>query len=123
MELTVTGEVWEWRGPAPFHFVTLSPEEAEAVSAIAAGVTYGWGMIPVEGRIGSTGFTTSLWPKNGSYVIPVKDAVRSAEQIELGDVVTVELRVTQPRSRSRRAGRTRSESQSRTPGRSRPTAP
>jgi len=105
MEFTVTGEVWEWRGPAPFHFVSLSPEEADAIRDIAAGVTYGWGMIPVEGRVGNTSFTTSLWPKDGTYVIPLKDAVRAAEEVELGDVVTVSLRVTEPRSRTRGRGR------------------
>ena len=55
-------------------------------------------MIPVAGTLGSTLFTTSLWPKDGSYVVPLKDAVRRAEDVELGDVVTVQLRVT-PRDR------------------------
>ena len=44
-----------------------------------------------EGRLGGTSFTTSLFPKDGTYLIPLKDAVRRAEGIELGDVVTVAL--------------------------------
>jgi Domain of unknown function (DUF1905) len=99
MELTVSGEVWWWHGPAPFHFVTVSDTDAEELKAISPDVSYGWGMIPVAGTLGGTSFTTSLWPKNGSYVVPLKDAVRAAEDVELGDVVTVELRVTPRRVR------------------------
>ena len=56
-------------------------------------VTYGWGMIPVRGRIGDTDFTTSLWPKDGAYVVPVKTRVRKAEAIDVGDTVTVRLTI------------------------------
>ena len=99
MELTVTGEVWHWRGPAPYHFVTLDEEAAADVKEIATRVSYGWGMIPVNGRVGRTSFTTSLWPKDGSYVVPLKDAVRAKEGIELGDDVTVHLTVQQRKQR------------------------
>ena len=93
MDLAVTGVVWEWRGPAPFHFVSVPPEQAEVIADVAADVTYGWGMIPVAGRVGATRFTTSLWPKDGAYVIPLKDAVRRAEHVGLGDMVTVHLHI------------------------------
>lgn len=93
VDVVVTGEVWEWRGPAPYHFVTVPPHQAEVIADVAADVTYGWGMIPVAGRVGATRFTTSLWPKAGAYVIPLKDAVRRAEGIALGDVVSVELHI------------------------------
>jgi hypothetical protein len=56
-------------------------------------VTYGWGMIPAELRIGSTHWTTSLFPKNGGYVVPLKDKVRNAEGIAVGDTVTINLAV------------------------------
>ena len=56
-------------------------------------VTYGWGMIPVEAGIGSIRWTTSLWPKDGLYILPVKTWVRRTGGLELGDVVTVQLSV------------------------------
>jgi hypothetical protein len=56
-------------------------------------VTYGWGMIPVRARIGATEWTTSLFPKEGRYVVPVKDAVRRAEELDEGDTVVVRLTV------------------------------
>lgn len=93
LELEVTGEVWEWRGPAPYYFVTVPDEESAQIKQVAAGVTYGWGMVPVRGLAGETVFETSLWPKDGRYVVPLKDAVRDAEGIDEGDVVTVRLTV------------------------------
>lgn len=93
MDLEVTGEVWWWRGPAPYHFVTVPDDESAELDLAAQAVTYGWGMIPVACTLGSTRWTTSLWPKDGRYVVPLKDKVRKAEGAELGDVVTVHLHV------------------------------
>ena len=91
MRMSVTGSVFEWRGPSPYHFVALSPEQAADLDEIARSVTYGWGMIPVTGRIGGTTFETSLWRKEGTYYVPLKDAVRRAEGIAIGTMVTVAL--------------------------------
>ncbi len=93
MELEFSGVVWHWRGPSPYHFVSVPDEECGALEAVSPQVSYGWGMIPVAGRVGGTSFTTALWPKDGGYVVPLKDAVRRAEDIELDDVVTVRLTV------------------------------
>ncbi len=93
MVLEFRGEIWFWRGPAPWHFVTVPDEQCAELEAIARGVTYGWGCIPVTALIGRTSFQTSLIPKDGLYVVPVKARVRSAERIELGDTVSVRLSV------------------------------
>ena len=86
-----SGEVWYWRGPAPFHFITVPDHQSQDIKDISGFVTYGWGMIPAKVRIGRTEWTTALWPKNGLYVVPIKDAVRNAETLELGDKVAVQL--------------------------------
>ena len=91
MDFEFSAEVWSWRGPAPFHFVTVPADESAQLQAASASVTYGWGMIPVEVRLGNTTWTTSLFAKDGGYVVPLKNAVRAAERIDLGDVVTVRL--------------------------------
>ncbi len=91
MNFTFTASVWEWRGPAPYHFVSVPVEIAQEIKELASAVTYGWGMIPVAGKIGNTSFTTSLWAKNGTYAVPLKDSVRKAEGISLDDTVSVEL--------------------------------
>ena len=54
MEFAFSAEIWHWRGPAPFHFVTVPEEQAADIQALASDVTYGWGMIPVRAQIGGT---------------------------------------------------------------------
>lgn len=92
MELEFTGEVWQWRGPAPYYFVTVPEDESQALHDVAH-VSYGWGMIPVTARLGGTEWTTSLWPKDGGYVVPLKDFVRRAEDVQEGDTVSLGLDV------------------------------
>ena len=91
MDLEFSGELWFWRGPAPWHFVTVTEGECRELEAASAIVSYGWGMIPVTAQIGGTSWRTSLWPKDGRHVVPVKAWVRKAEGLELGDTVTVRL--------------------------------
>jgi|ERR1700733_6076496 len=93
MELEFSGLMWFWKGPAPWHFITVPDEECADLEAASAFVTYGWGMIPVTARIGATGWKTSLFPKDGRYIVPVKASVRKAEELEIGDSVTVRLSI------------------------------
>lgn len=89
-----SGVVWYWRGPAPFYFITVPEDRAFDIKEVSSLVTYGWGMIPAEVRIGDTLWTTALWPKDGLYVVPLKDKIRKAENISEGDEVTVKLTLT-----------------------------
>lgn len=91
MRIEFVGKVFAWRGPAPFFFVALPAEESGEVRSIASAVTYGWGMIPVRVRIGGTAWRTSLFPKDGRYLVPLKVAVRKAEAIGEGDEVAVRV--------------------------------
>lgn len=93
MTLAFSGEVWFWRGPAPFYFVTVPQEPSRQLLEIMTSVTYGWGMIPVNARIGGTEWYTALWPKDGGYILPLKAAIRKAEKIEEGEVVSAEIDV------------------------------
>lgn len=93
MELEFSGRIWYWRGPSPFHFVTVPEAESGQIQAMAAVVSYGWGMIPVTARLGSTVWTTSLFAKDGGYVVPVKAVVRRAEQVEVDQNVTLRLTI------------------------------
>ncbi len=91
MRLNFSGEIWFWRGPSPFHFVTVPRDESSELLAVSALLTYGWGVIPVSARIGNTSWETSLSPKNGGYIVPLKASVREAEGLTLGDTVEVVL--------------------------------
>ncbi len=93
MLLTFSGVVFEWRGPAPFYFVAVPDVEAGQIREIATMVTYGWGVIPATVTIGDTSVTTSLFPKDGGYVVPIKNALRLPEKLAAGDSVHVSLSI------------------------------
>ena len=92
-ELSFSGEMWYWRGPSPFHFVTVPEPQRTDIADISREVTYGWGMIPVRVRTGNTEWETSLWPKDGGYIVPIKDVVRRAEEVDDGDVLDLRMSV------------------------------
>jgi len=93
VKIVFAGRVIEWRGPSPYYFVPVPGEESADIREVAAMATYGWGVIPVEARIGEVAFETSLFPKNGGYLLPLKDAVRKPQAISAGDDVSVEMTV------------------------------
>ena len=93
MNIEFTGKIWFWKGPAPWFYVTVPEEQSSDIKAISGMVTYGWGVIPVRVRIGKTEFQTSLFPKDGLYLVPIKASVRKAEKLELDDEVTIQLEV------------------------------
>ncbi|CAA9367851.1 MAG: hypothetical protein AVDCRST_MAG21-362 [uncultured Nocardioidaceae bacterium] len=93
MELVFVGTVIEWRGPAPYYFIPVPEPESADIREIAALATYGWGVIPVEAKIGEVTFQTSLFPKDGGYLLPLKDAVRRPHDLSPGDDVTVEMAI------------------------------
>jgi uncharacterized protein DUF1905 len=93
VELVFVGRVIEWRGPSPYYFVPVPDEESAAIREVAAMATYGWGVIPVGARVGEVAFETSLIPKDGGYLMPLKDAVRKPQGLAAGDDVTVEMTV------------------------------
>ncbi|MGH3638290.1 MAG: DUF1905 domain-containing protein [Mycobacterium sp.] len=86
-------DVFQWRGPAPYFFAE-TPDEVDAfLHDNLAELTYGWGVIPARVRIGATEVQTSLIPRDGVYLVPLKVAIRRAEGIDDGDVVRLGLSV------------------------------
>ncbi|MBT0667934.1 DUF1905 domain-containing protein [Novosphingobium profundi] len=99
--LVHTGQLWRWTGGAnggTWFFVTLTDAAAETLSATALmrkleGLGRGFGSLKVRARIGETAFATSVFPSksDGGWLLPVKAAVRKAEDLGEGDAVQVEL--------------------------------
>lgn len=61
------------------------------IKIAAKGLSYGWGVLPATATVGKTTWTTALFPKDGCYLLPVKDAVREAEGIEEDQIVKVKM--------------------------------
>ena len=92
MEFEFEGTVVEWRGPAPVYFVAIPTEESADIKLVAKGIEY-WGQVPVSVRIRDIEFSTALFPKDGRYLLPLKDAVRKSAGIAKDEIVAVELSV------------------------------
>ena len=93
MIIDFEGEIIYWRGPSPFLFVAVPEELSRDLKTISAVVTYGWGVIPAQVRIGMTEWKTSLFPKGGLYFVPIRMSVQKSEDLEVGDRVVVRLEV------------------------------
>jgi hypothetical protein len=91
MDFSFTGEVIEWRGPAPFFFIEVPTKYTPEIKVIAADKSYGWGVLHAMVTIKDQTFKTALFPKQGLYLIPLKIAVRKPLGIELGDKVKLAL--------------------------------
>ena len=92
-EIVFAAAIIEWRGPAPFLFAPVPDEYVGAIRYAAMTESYGWGVVPVVATVGATLFATSLFPRDGSYLLPVKIAVQKSEQVGLGDPIRVRMRV------------------------------
>jgi hypothetical protein len=99
MDFEFEGPVIEWRGPAPYYFVRIPEEESADIKFAAKGLEY-WGQVPVVVRISDVEFGTALFPKDGRYLIPLKDAVRASADIQLDDILPVALKVGRRQERA-----------------------
>jgi hypothetical protein len=72
-------------------FAKVPDKEAQQIKEISKMLTYGWGVIPCTVTIGNTSATTSLFPKDGGYLVPIKVALSKPEKIELGQTLKIEL--------------------------------
>jgi hypothetical protein len=91
MEFTFDAKIVYWRGPAPYFYAPVPSDQADEIRAASKLVSYGWGVIPVEATVRGVTFTTSLFPKDGTYLLPLKDAVRKPTGVTAGDVIRVEM--------------------------------
>lgn len=92
---TFTAELWEYPGKGAWFFVSVPPEQAEDIRSLTDGRRGGFGSVKVAAAINRSRWATSLFPSSeeGTFILPVKKAIRQAEQVSAGDPVTVVLRL------------------------------
>ncbi|MCB9110355.1 MAG: DUF1905 domain-containing protein [Anaerolineales bacterium] len=93
MIIDFKGKIFYWRGPAPFLFVAVPEKQSQDIKSVSGLVTYGWGVIPVQAQIGETEWKTSLFPKDGRYLVPIKMSVQKAENVTVDDNVSIRLEI------------------------------
>jgi hypothetical protein len=86
-------ELWLWdaRRAESWIFVSLPADASEEIRDLAGGSRRGFGSLRVRVTVRGSAWTTSIFPGGGggSYVLPIKRAVRKAEALDVGDVATV----------------------------------
>lgn len=86
-------ELWEYPGPTAWVFLTVPPGQSADIAAIPRAPRPGFGSIRVSVTLGGSTWLTSIFPdsKSGTFLLPVKKAIRAREKVEPGDVVDVGL--------------------------------
>ena len=91
MVVEFKGKIFQWRGPAPYLFVAVPEKESANIKSVSKLLTYGWGVIPVMVKVGKTEWKTSLFPKDGRYLVPIKMLAQNAEKLKEGDEIKLRL--------------------------------
>ncbi|GAA1948754.1 DUF1905 domain-containing protein [Microbacterium deminutum] len=96
MQFEFTGEVYRWaaREDAAWFFTDVPLELSGDIREIPRPYR-GFGSVRVCARVGGSEWRTSIFPASasGSYVLPLKKAVRDAEHLVDGGPVVVRLEV------------------------------
>lgn len=99
LQLTVTGKIWKYPGKGGWCFVSLSEEDSRALKEQKRIDRTGYGYAPVTVTLGSTVWTTTLFPsKEGPYLLAIKADVRAKERVGVGDEVVVDCRIALSKS-------------------------
>jgi Domain of unknown function (DUF1905) len=95
MELKFNAELWEWQGKGAWCFFSLPKEYYDEIKVVSSSPNRGFGSVKVDANIGKTAWRTSIFPdtKSGTYLLPVKKAIRIAENLNTGSVVGVRVRL------------------------------
>ena len=91
MVIAFRSKIIFWHGPSPFIFAQTPIKESELIRKIARDISYGWGCIPVYVKIAKTEWKTSLIPKEGKYLVPIKKIIQEKENVEVGKIINIEL--------------------------------
>jgi hypothetical protein len=95
MEIKFKAELWEWQGQGAWCFVSLPKEYYDEIKAISSLPKRGFGSVKIEASVGETIWKTSIFPdtKSGTYILPVKKAIRKAENINIGTFIDMKVRL------------------------------
>jgi hypothetical protein len=93
---TIKAKIWLYPGESGnWHFLTVPKKESLNIKAKYGAIARGWGSLPVSVTIGKTTWKTSIFPdnKSGTYILPLKAAVRKKEGVFEGDTVAFSFTV------------------------------
>lgn len=94
MIIEFEGDIFRWdaRDDASWYFTSVPPELSDDIREIPRPYR-GFGSVRVRATVGGSEWATSIFPSSseGTYVLPLKKAVRDAEGLVEGGTVVVRL--------------------------------
>jgi len=89
-----SSELWDYGGEASWVFVTIPVDDAADIRELVPRGR-GFGSVRVQVAVGSSVWQTSIFPdaSSGSYLLPVKRAIRDRERVDVGDAIDVTIRL------------------------------
>ncbi len=91
---TFTSVLWEPPVEPAWVFATVPPEQSDEIMELTPDLP-GFGSVRVAVTLGASEWKTSLFPSKQAeaYVLPVKRAVRNAEDLDVGDEADITIEV------------------------------
>lgn len=91
---TFTAELYLWKPEGKVVFATVPLDVSDEINEIVP-ERRGFGSVRVGVEVGDTAWQTSVFADSasGCFVLPVKQAVRAAEMVDVGDRVEIALTV------------------------------
>ena len=73
--------------------VSLPTDMADEILDLAGPLARGFGSLRVDVMIGNSTWRTSIFPdsKRGTYILPIKEPVRRAENLDTGDTAAIRI--------------------------------
>lgn len=97
--LSFSACLWVYPGKGGWTFVTLPKDCADQIRFVNGhGKCKAFGMVKVKVQLGSSVWQTTIWPDktSGSFLLPVKSAVRKKQRVGAGDKVDIDLTLKSP---------------------------
>lgn len=91
-----TATVWRAQtAAAAWQFVTVPDDISDEIAEVVENKVKGFGSVRVDVTCGSTTWQTSLFPskEHSAYILPMKKAVLTAENLTVGDTAEITLTV------------------------------
>ena len=83
-------ELFRWASRRELWVFAQLPEEVSEEIRLQPHPPAGFASVKVSVTLGGSRWSTSIFPQaDGTYVVPIKSAVRRAEGVELGDRVRI----------------------------------
>lgn len=91
IQYAFAANIWKYEGPAGWYFVSLPLKVSKEIRTNLKSEEEGWGRLKATAQVGNCTWETAIWfdTKQNTYLLPLKAAIRKAEALEAGMLVSI----------------------------------